>query len=76
MKPCTIVVKNKGRKRIVTAMRGEEEVTMLETTVTDDETGRVLNTVISHSAYRDTLTFSVFYNDESLADKSHNGGQK
>lgn len=63
MKPCTIVIKNKGRKRILSGFRGLHEVTVLETTVTDDETGRVLNTVTSHSANDDTLTFNVFYDE-------------
>lgn len=63
MKPCTIRITNKGRKLIVTGFKGAHSVTMLETVITDDETGRVLNTVTSHSDEKDTLTFSVFYDD-------------
>jgi len=61
MKPCTIVVTNKGRKRITTKFRGRHTVTMLETVITDGQTGRVLNGSVTHSAERDTLTFKAFY---------------
>lgn len=63
MKPCTITVTNTGRKTIFTRLRGEHEVTVLETVITDTESGRVLNREIRHSAERDTLTFPVFYDD-------------
>lgn len=61
-KPCTITIVNKGRKLVFSGFRGVHFVTMLETTITDNETLEVLNTNVSHSADRDTITFNVFYN--------------
>jgi hypothetical protein len=65
VKACTIVVTNKGRKMVRTHFRGAHFVTVLETEVKDSETGRVLNSVISHSYDGDTLTFDEFYYDTS-----------
>lgn len=61
LRACTIKVTNKGPKEITTKFRGTHQVTMLETRITDNETGEVLNVVESHSAAKDTITISAFY---------------
>lgn len=66
MKACTIKVANKGRELVRSEVRGDYWCTVLETTITDDESGHVLNSVISHSTDRDTLTFPVFYDEMRL----------
>lgn len=68
MKPCTIKVTNKGRKLISSASRGFHFVTLLETVITDDETGAELNRWISHSDEQDTLAFPVFYKPGAVSD--------
>lgn len=64
MKPCTIVVRNKGRDAAVhTEDCTIEVVTNLEVTITDDEDNRTIvhHTILSRED--DTLTFPVFYDE-------------